>query len=220
MNAQEQRVAQAQGNVTSFGSVYGMANAPSYLDGTQTSGIFAGATSPVANTPAVSAIADAVPGSESFRQAEIARMQQAAGNERAAIAHIGVGNRSAAPNNGLEVPPGFFAQRYGMATTMMADPSLSLGQRAGALGFATAIAPMMLLEEGGRGMMNIPSDLVSGMQYLDRSSKAGTVGESLRNADMAAVRFLTAGLNVVGAEPAAKAAAIELRGCMTRWRRG
>ncbi|WP_454056445.1 LysM peptidoglycan-binding domain-containing protein [Cupriavidus sp. Marseille-Q8015] len=221
----EQKLAQAQGNVMSFGSVYGMADAPSYLDGTQTSGIFAGATSPVANTPAVSAIADAVPGSESFHQAEIARMQQAAGNERAAIARgdfeiasglnieiIGVGNRSAAPSNGLEVPPGFFAQRYGMATTMMVDPSLSLGQRAGALGLATAIAPMMLLEEGGRGMMNIPSDLVSGMQYLDRSSKAGTVGESLRNVDMAAGRFLAAGLNVAGAGPAVKAAAIELRG--------
>ena len=111
----------------------------------------------------------------------------------------------------LEAPQGFFAQRYGMATGIMADPTLSWGQRLGGLGFATAMAPMMLAEEAGRGMLNIPADISEGFQYLDRSAKARTVGDSFHNADMAAGRFLSAGLNAVGAGTAAKAAAVELR---------
>ncbi len=111
----------------------------------------------------------------------------------------------------MEVSQGFFGQRYGMATAVMADPTLSWDQRLGGLGLATATAPMMLAEEAGRGMLNIPAHISEGFQYLDRSANARTVGDSFRNADMAAGRFLEAGLNTVGAGAAAKAAAVELR---------
>lgn len=225
MSAAGQKLAPAQGNAIGFGSVYGNADAPSYLAGARSPGVFVGLPTVENAAAAGGGVDNAVPGTQVFRQAELARLQQAARNERAAISRgdfevaptlnieiNGVGVCSVLTSNDLEVPAGIFAQRYGMATTMMADQSLSIGQRAGALGLATAIAPMMLLEEGGRGMMSIRSDLLSGVQYLDRSSKARTVRESLRNADMAAGHFLAAGLNVVGAGPAVKAATVELRG--------
>ncbi len=112
----------------------------------------------------------------------------------------------------MEAPQGIFAQRYGMATGIMADPSLSWDQRLGGLGLATAVAPMMLAEGVGRGMLNIPADISEGFQYLGRSATARTVGDSFHYADLAAGRFLSAGLNAVGAGAAAKTAAVELKG--------
>lgn len=65
---------------------------------------------------------------------------------------------------------GFFSQRYDMATGMMNDPSLPWYQRTIAGGLATAIAPMMLTEEAGRGILNVPADASIAGQLWARSN--------------------------------------------------
>ncbi|MDF3836846.1 carbohydrate-binding domain-containing protein [Cupriavidus basilensis] len=232
--SQDQALAQAQGSAMNFGSVYGNADGPSYLSSTPTTGMFDGLTiaSDTRFSTLGSGIAGGASGSEAGgrqRENELARLRLEAGYDRAELQGRsraefqvgpvlnveinGVGIGGADPvRSDLEVAPGFFAQRYGMATTMMTDPSLSLGQRAGALGLATAVAPLMIGEEAVRGMLNIPAHLSEGVQYLDRAAKAQTVGDSFRNADMAAGRFLEAGLNTVGLGSLAKAGAAQLAG--------
>ncbi len=98
------------------------------------------------------------------------------------------------PNMG----PGFFGQRYSEAVAGFANSNNSLGERLGYLGLGTAMSPMMLLEEGGRGLINAPRQLVSGAENAAAVFTAPTAEDAIA-AGLTAVRDLSFG--IVGLAP-------------------
>jgi len=66
--------------------------------------------------------------------------------------------------------PGFVTQSYATAVSMLGDASLPWTQRLVAGTLATGTAPLMLIEETGRGILNIPADASIAGQLLARST--------------------------------------------------
>ncbi len=114
-------------------------------------------------------------------------------------------NGSGAPSGGQRLSevlpnmgPGFFGQRYNEAGAGLANSNNSLLERLGYLGLGAAMAPMMLLEEGGRGLINAPRQLASGAENAAAIFTAPTTEDAIV-AGLTAVRDLSFG--IVGLAP-------------------
>lgn len=70
----------------------------------------------------------------------------------------------------LYFAPGFAAQSYETAVSMLANPNLSLADRLVAGALAIAVAPLAGLEEVGRGILNVPADASIAGQLVARSN--------------------------------------------------
>ena len=62
---------------------------------------------------------------------------------------------------GYYVNPGFITSSYNLGVSMMQNGNLPWTERLAGLGAATLMSPMMLLEEGGRALLNAPGQLYS-----------------------------------------------------------
>lgn len=85
------------------------------------------------------------------------------------------------------VAPGFFKQRYDTAAAGMSNSNNSGLERTGYFALATGMAGMMMVEEAGRGLMNAPRQIVSGLESAGRVVTAPTTEDKVI-AGLASVR--------------------------------